>query len=49
MRSFLTNKNLCLYYWLGKRVGKKRALLVSNNIERTILIFGREAVPYRIP
>jgi hypothetical protein len=48
MRSYLINKNLCLYYWLRKRVGKKRALFLANNIEKIILIFGREAVPYRI-
>jgi hypothetical protein len=34
MRSFLANKNLCLYYWLRKRVGKKRALWVAHNIEK---------------
>jgi hypothetical protein len=48
MRSFLINKNLCLYYWLRKRIGKRRALSVANTIEKGILIFGREAVPYRI-
>lgn len=47
MRSFLINKNLCFYYWLRKRMGKKRALLVATNIEKTILIFGREVIPYR--
>jgi hypothetical protein len=49
MRSFLINKNLCFYYWLRKRTGKKQALWVANNIEKTILIFGREVVPYRSP
>lgn len=48
MRSFLINKNLCFYYWLRKRVDKKRALLMANNIEKFILIFGREPVPYRV-
>ena len=47
MRSFLINKNLSLYYWLRKRAGKKQALLVAHTIERTILIFGREVMPYR--
>ncbi len=43
MRSFLINKNLCLFYWLRKKIGKKSALWVVSNIEETILIFGREA------
>jgi len=47
MRSFLINKNLCLCYWLRKRIGKKRALRVANSIEKTILIFGREMIPGR--
>jgi hypothetical protein len=47
MRSFLINKNLCFHYWLRKRIGKKLSLCVSANIEKTILIFGREVVPYR--
>jgi len=47
MRSFLINKNLCFYYWLRKRIGKKRALLVANTIEKGILIFGREVLPYK--
>jgi hypothetical protein len=47
MGSFLINKNMCFYYWLRKRVGKKRALLVANTLERTILIFGREEMPYK--
>jgi len=45
MRSFLINKNLCIYYWLRKSIGKKRALLIANTIEKSILIFGREAMP----
>ena len=48
MRSFLINKNLCLYYWLRKRIGKNRALWVANNIEKGFLIFGREAMPARV-
>jgi len=47
MRSFLINKNLSFYYWLRKRVGKKNALWMANNIEKVILIFGREMIPYR--
>jgi hypothetical protein len=46
MRSFLINKNLCFYYWLKKKFGKKWALRVAKIIERTILIFGRDALPY---
>ena len=44
MTSFLINKNLCLYYWLKKRIGKKRAFWMANTIEKVILIFGREQV-----
>ncbi len=47
MRSYLINKNLCLYYWLRKRIGKNQALGVANNIAKTILIFGREVMPYK--
>ena len=47
MRSYLINKNLCLYYWLRKRIGKSRALVVANTFEKTILVFGREVMPYR--
>jgi len=47
MRSFLINKNLCFYYWLRKRIGKSPALVVANTIEKTILIFGREVMPYK--
>jgi hypothetical protein len=42
MRSLLINKNLCLYYWLRREVGKRRALQVATVIERVILVFGRE-------
>ena len=46
MRSFLINKNLCLYYWLKKKIGKKGALRVANAIENTVLVFGRDIIPY---
>jgi hypothetical protein len=42
MRSFLINKNLSLYYWLKKRIGKERTYRVTSAIEKVILIFGRE-------
>ncbi len=45
MRSFLINKNLCLYYWLKKTIGKAWALRVAEAIEKTILILGREVIP----
>ena len=44
MRSFLINKNLTLYYWLKKRIGKERVYRVACAIEKVILIFGREQV-----
>jgi hypothetical protein len=44
MRSYLINKNLCSYYWLRKKIGKKEALRVANIIERFVLLFGREAL-----
>jgi hypothetical protein len=44
MRSFLINKNLSLYYWFKRRIGKKGAFRVANTIEKIILIFGREQV-----
>jgi hypothetical protein len=47
MRSLLINKNISLYYWLKKRIGKTIALEVANAIERVILIFGRERAPCR--
>ena len=47
MRSFLINKNLSLYYWLKKRIGKRGAFLVANSIEKVVLIFGREQVEDR--
>jgi len=39
MRGFLINKNLCLYYWLKKKIGKKCAFGIANAIEKTLLIF----------
>jgi hypothetical protein len=47
MRSYLINKNLCFYYWLRKKVEKKRALMVANTAERVLLVFAREVMPYR--
>jgi len=46
MRSYLINRNLCFYYWLRRSIGKKEALRVASTIERIVLIFGREALPY---
>ena len=45
MRSFLINKNLSRYYWLKKKIGKKKALRITNSIENLIIIFGREGAP----
>ena len=42
MRGFLINKNLSLYYFLKKRIGKEKAYKVANALEKVILIFGRE-------
>jgi len=39
MRSYLINKNLCFYYRLRKRIGKKRALRMARAIEKIILFF----------
>jgi len=44
MRGFLINKNLSLYFWLRRRIGKERAFRVANTVEKIILIFGRERV-----
>jgi hypothetical protein len=41
MRGFLINKNLSVYYWLKKRIGKERAYRVAIVFEKVILIFGR--------
>jgi len=46
MRGFLINKNLCIYYWLKKKIGKKCALGIANAIEKALLVFGREVMPY---
>jgi len=46
MRGFLINKNLCLYFCLKKKIGKKCALGMANAIEKALLIFGREVVLY---
>ena len=46
MRSFLINKNLSLYYRLQKKIGKTIAFKVANTIEKVILVFGRERIPY---
>ncbi len=48
MRSYLVSKNLHLYYWLRKRIGKREAFLVTNTIEKRLLVFGREVMPYRL-
>jgi len=37
MRSFLIHKNLSLYHWLRRRIGKERALGVANTVEKIIL------------
>jgi hypothetical protein len=47
MRSFLINKNLSLYYWLRKRIGKREAFWMANTIEKGILILGREKMGNR--
>jgi hypothetical protein len=47
MRSFLINKNLSFYYWLKKRIGKRKALRVASTLEKVILIFGREQIRSR--
>ncbi len=46
MRSFLINKNMSLYYWLRRKIGKAIAFRVANAIEKVILIFGRERMPH---
>jgi hypothetical protein len=37
MRNFLIHKNLSLYQWLRGRIGKVRALRVSNTAENIIV------------
>jgi hypothetical protein len=49
MRGFLINKNLCFYYWLRKRIGKKWADKVAITTENGILIFGRSKGKYYSP
>jgi len=44
MRGLLINKNLCFYYWLRKRIGKKWAQRVAIITENGILVFGRSKV-----
>ena len=46
MRGFLINKNMSLYYWLRRRIGKTFAFRIANAIEKVILIFGREQMPH---
>jgi len=41
MRGFLINKNLSVYYWLKKRIGREKAYKVAIVFEKVILIFGR--------
>jgi hypothetical protein len=48
MRSFLINKNLSLFYWLKKKIGKERAYWVAIALEKVILIFGRERMDDRV-
>ena len=47
MRSFLINKNLSLYYLLRKKIGKKQSLVVASVIEKALLFFGREKMPFQ--
>lgn len=42
MRGYLINKNLCFYYWLRRRIGKKKAFYIVKHLETVILLFGRE-------
>ena len=37
MKAYLINKNLCFYYWLRKKIGKKNALRLARDIEKVIL------------
>jgi len=38
MRSYLIHKNLSLYHWLRRRIGKERALrVVAKSVEKIIL------------
>ncbi len=47
MRSFLINKNLCLYYWFKKKIGKRGGFRATNSMEKMILIFGNKQVEDR--
>jgi len=42
MRSYLINKNLCLYYRLKRVIGKQYAYPIISGLEWVILLFGRE-------
>jgi len=44
MGSFLINKNLSIYYWSKKRIGKEKAYRVASVLEKVILIFGRKDI-----
>ena len=37
MRNFLIHKNVSIYYWLRRRIGKERAFRVANTFEKIIL------------
>jgi hypothetical protein len=37
MKSYLIHKNLSLYHWLRRRIGKERALRVAKSVEKIIL------------
>ena len=37
MRSFLVHKNLSLYHWLRRRIGRGRASMVAKSVEKIIL------------
>jgi hypothetical protein len=37
MRSFLIHKNLTLYHWLRRRIGRGRASMVAKWVEKIIL------------
>ena len=42
MRAWLINKNLCVYYYLRKGIGKKRALTIAKSLEWLIKKGGEE-------
>ena len=37
MKSFLIHRNISLYHWLRRRIGKERALRVAKTVEKIIL------------